>query len=234
MKFDANRRRRLALLARLASIPDMGKLEELEQGRLVKEAEPIVPTPKRWKYGSLPIPVARRTWNRLQPLPYQWAVLAQAHHYVRPVLWGLVTGKVVSLVPLAQAVDQVAQLDGTLCILGFGDHTDESARLLLDLLNALPVTPFPFRLCRQCQKTVFVPTKNQLYCSAACQAEAVPPERRAQRLEYMRQRQRERYAKRKQQPPKQQEQQRQQKKPPEEVHELFIEGKKKRRVLWDE
>ena len=64
---------------------------------------------------------------------------------------------------------------------------DPQYEMLVDLVQLIRLKDFPFARCQQCP-TIFVPVKNQKFCSAQCSRQAGAKPRRDYMRGYMRER----------------------------------------------
>lgn len=64
-------------------------------------------------------------------------------------------------------------------------RADAQNEMLLDLLDLVQQRNFPFRRCPRCH-VVFVPVKNQKYCSSECAYRATEEARKEKKRKYMR------------------------------------------------
>lgn len=64
-------------------------------------------------------------------------------------------------------------------------RVDPQDEMILDLLNLIRLPNFPFRRCLACE-AIFVPVKNQRYCSPICTYKATQQIRKKEKANYMR------------------------------------------------
>lgn len=222
MKQDANnhRKKHLELFARLANIEDLGVLKDWEKLHLVSEM-------REAGFSWLPVPSTKaipghqlrswvleladgtllqfnchpqlfQTWGREEQVPLEWQVLLDAHEGCRPILNDLLDGKEVNPIEVREVRFLLLRLDaqtGRLQYRSFGNDPTRTLRGVFE--GILRQDIFPFRRCLAC-RAVFVPGKNQKYCTPACLIKGTEARRKDERRGYMREYMAKKRAKKKQ------------------------------------
>jgi hypothetical protein len=210
-------RKRAEFYARLASIESLKDLQGWEGLKLEADAKQIGgPWPSRPEDLALYIKRARRL-RKLSPLPPQeltredltgmqrtaaWVMIHAVHPWTRKWILGLLDkGEVEDL-------DTDAIPGGTKLVLtndtarraprGKPDPGFPQEEAILDLYWILQREKFPFRRCPVC-RSIFVPFKQQRYCTPQCARTALRETRRETRRDYMREYMREYSAKKRKQ-----------------------------------
>jgi hypothetical protein len=121
-------------------------------------------------------------------VPTAWEILVHVHGVIRSVINGLLAGLDILIGPLSRFDRSVLKLDRKTWIVRRW-FKEESIRdeLIAEFIPIIQQSsfPFPFRRCPVCF-VVFVPGKNQKYCTPTCTAKGTEAARKDARKEYMR------------------------------------------------
>src|SRR5262245_39085259 len=131
-------------------------------------------------------PQVQAAWGIRTPVPFAWEVLLRVHPWARTLITTLVDGKEVALRPLGQFEGTILQFHEST---GTVQEQFEGSLLrnepIVALGQVLRRTTPSFRRCPYC-RTVFVPGKNQKFCSSVCTAKGTEAARKDERRGYMR------------------------------------------------
>jgi hypothetical protein len=191
---DLKQRKRAEFYARLASIANLSDLS-LSEGLKLQEEMELVRFPwlrtlssVRERLGKVNPSLAGVGEEELRRFRNTFSSVAfhDIHRYARNLINGLVNNAEFDLT-FHRPLDRIIlRLDtkSQRVIENFKDP-DPQDEMILDLLDLLRQPNFPFRRCLVC-KIIFVPVKNQRYCSPACTYKGTEQARKEQKAIYMR------------------------------------------------
>jgi hypothetical protein len=199
-------RRRAEFFARLASLP---QLDGIPTSYAAKLLEDMLQLGYRWLAHDHSISARLRELNPLlsegelsaeniegfkQSLKF--VALHELHRHARELIGGLLDGRYLDpsrMGPLKRTIIRLDPVSGRIAVQANASDPDPQAEMLVDLVRliALDNSRFPFARCPVCP-TIFVPMKNQKFCSADClrraNAETRPQKKREYMRDYMRKR----------------------------------------------
>jgi hypothetical protein len=194
-QMDLRQRERAEFYARLASIPSLTGLPLSEALRLQEEMErvgfpwlrKISSVRKRLEKANVTLPAdAGDEELRRFKQTFRAVAFHEIHRYAHDIINGLLDdGKFdwSSYRPLPKTVIRLDKeaYKATEEV----KEPDPQDEMILDLLDLVRQPNFPFRKCPACN-VVFVPVKNQRYCSPTCTYKVTEQGRKKQKATYMR------------------------------------------------